>query len=138
MAEASRWLDSAGSFTVREETFIHGLQISLHRWGAAYKRRSEVRMSLAGALHRPWMPVFHLECSIYRRCASGLSVAAEQLEAPTVAQAANEAEARFELLLAGRSGCAILRDDGGNVIWSTRRLPQVTRDTDPPITRSAR
>jgi hypothetical protein len=84
------------------------------------------------------MAVFHLECSVYRRCASGLSVATEQLEASTDAQAAGEAEAKFERLLAGRSGCATLRDDGGKVIWSARRLPSVVRDTDPPLADAAR
>lgn len=95
-------------------------------------------MDLARLLLRRQIAVFHLECSVYRRCASGLSVATEQLEASTDAQAADEAETRFELLLAGRSGCALLRDDGGNVIWSARRLPSIVRDTDPPIADTAR
>ncbi|XYD07409.1 hypothetical protein R1A27_20075 [Methylobacterium sp. NMS12] len=68
------------------------------------------------------MAVFHLECSIHRRCASGLSVASERLDAMTNTQAITEAEARFVALLAERSGSAILWDDAGQVIWSTRRF----------------
>jgi hypothetical protein len=84
------------------------------------------------------MAVFHLECSIHRRCASGLSVAAEQINAPTDAQAAREAEARFNLLLAGRFGCATLRDDRGVIIWSARRSLPAARDAGPPLAGTAR
>jgi DNA-binding GntR family transcriptional regulator len=68
------------------------------------------------------MAVFHLECSIHRRCASGLSVATEQLDAMTNAQAIAEAETRFVALLADRAGSAMLWDDTGQIIWSTRRF----------------
>ena len=68
------------------------------------------------------MAVFHLECSIHRRCASGLSVASEQIAAMTNADAIAEAEARFVALLADRAGSAMLWDDGGQVVWSTRRF----------------
>ena len=68
------------------------------------------------------MAVFHLECSIHRRCASGLSVASEQLAATTNAEAIAEAEARFFALLADRAGSAMLWDDAGQVVWSTRRF----------------
>jgi limonene-1,2-epoxide hydrolase len=68
------------------------------------------------------MAVFHLECSIHRRCASGLSVATERLDAMTDAQAIAEAEARFIALLADRTGSATLWDDAGRIIWSTRRF----------------
>ena len=54
------------------------------------------------------MAVFHLECSIHRRCSSGLSVASEQLGAMTNAEAIAEAEARFVALLADRAGSAML------------------------------
>lgn len=67
------------------------------------------------------MAVFHLECSIHRRCASGLSVASEQLDAATNAEAIGRAEARFLELLAERSGSAMLWDDTGQVVWVTRR-----------------
>ena len=71
---------------------------------------------------RDRMAVFHLECSIHRRCASGLSVASEQLAAMTSADAIAEAEARFVALLADRAGSATLWDDAGQVVWSTRRF----------------
>ncbi len=67
------------------------------------------------------MAVFHLECSIYRQCASGLSVASEQIDVPTEAEAIADADAWFTRLLAHRSGVAILRDDAGRVIWAMRR-----------------
>ena len=67
------------------------------------------------------MAVFHLECSIHRRCATGLSVASEQLAAMTNAEAIVEAEARFIALLAERAGTALLWDDAGQIVWSTRR-----------------
>ena len=75
----------------------------------------------AGCMRNP-MAVFHLECSIHRRCTSGLSVASEQLAATTSAQAIAEAEARFVALLADRAGSAMLWDDAGQVVWSTRRF----------------
>lgn len=68
------------------------------------------------------MAVFHFECSIHRRCASGLSVATEQIVAPTDDAAIAKAEARFAALIANRAGCATLRNDAGQIIWSTRRL----------------
>ncbi|SEG51963.1 hypothetical protein SAMN04488144_1217 [Methylobacterium sp. 190mf] len=68
------------------------------------------------------MAVFHLECPIHRRCASGLSVASERFDAMTNTQAIVEAEARFVALLAKRAGSAILWDDAGQIIWSTRRF----------------
>ena len=68
------------------------------------------------------MAVFHLECSIYRRCASGLSVASEQFAATTNAEAVAQAEARFVALLADRAGSAMLWDDAGQIVWSTRRF----------------
>jgi hypothetical protein len=67
------------------------------------------------------MAVFHLECSIHRRCASGLAVASEQIAAPTNADAIAAAEARFAALLADRSGSAALWDDAGQIVWSKRR-----------------
>ena len=66
--------------------------------------------------------MFHLECSIHRRCASGLSVASEQLAATTNAEAIAEAETRFVALLADRAGSAMLWDDTGQVVWSTQRF----------------
>ena len=68
-----------------------------------------------------WMAVFHLECSIYRQCASGISVASEQITAPTEADAIADADEWFTRLIAHRSGVAILRDDAGRVIWTMRR-----------------
>ena len=71
------------------------------------------------------MAVFHLECSIHRRCAIGLLVAAEQIVMRTDAEAIAYADARFAGLIANRAGSATLRDDAGRVIWSARR-PGVT------------
>ena len=68
------------------------------------------------------MAVFHLECSIHRRCASGLSVAYEQIVAPTEAKAIAGADTQFANLTASRAGSATLRDDAGRIIWSARRL----------------
>ncbi|MCJ2126776.1 hypothetical protein [Methylobacterium sp. J-077] len=68
------------------------------------------------------MAVFHLECSIHRRRASGLSVAREQLDATTSAEAIAVAEARFVTLLAERAGSATLWNDAGQIVWSTRRF----------------
>ncbi|MCJ2018355.1 hypothetical protein MKK84_13095 [Methylobacterium sp. E-065] len=68
------------------------------------------------------MAVFHLECSVHRRCASGLSVATEQLDATTNAEAIGRAEARFVELLAERAGSAMLWDAAGQVVWATRRF----------------
>lgn len=65
--------------------------------------------------------MFHLECSIHRRCVSGLSVASEQIVAPTAVEAIAGADARFARLLANRAGCATLRDDAGRIIWTKRR-----------------
>ena len=81
-----------------------------------------VVVRVARPLLVPRMAVFHLECSIYRRCASGLSVATERLDATTSAQAIVEAEARFVALLAERAGSAMLWDDAGQIVWSTRRF----------------
>ena len=67
------------------------------------------------------MAVFHFECSVYRRCVSGLSVASEQIVAQTEAEAIAEANARFARLLASRAGCAALRDDAGRIVWTLRR-----------------
>lgn len=72
------------------------------------------------------MAVFHLECSIYRRCASGISVASEQIHAPTEADAIEDAEAWFSRLLAGRKGVATLKDDAGRVVWIARRTELMT------------
>ncbi|RTL35418.1 MAG: hypothetical protein EKK49_07355 [Rhodocyclaceae bacterium] len=69
------------------------------------------------------MAVFHFECSIYRQCASGLSVASEQIVAGTGAEAIADAEARFARLRGRRAGCAALRDDAGRVIWTTPLYP---------------
>ncbi|QGY05930.1 hypothetical protein MMSR116_31580 [Methylobacterium mesophilicum SR1.6/6] len=72
------------------------------------------------------MAVFHLECSVHRRCMSGISVASEQIHAPTEADAIADSEAWFSQLLAGRSGVAILRDEAGKVVWTARRMEPVT------------
>ncbi len=72
------------------------------------------------------MAVFHLECSIHRKCASGISVANEQIIAPIEAAAVADADAWFSRLLANRSGVATLRDDAGRIIWTKRRLEPVT------------
>ncbi|QEE41315.1 hypothetical protein FV241_09810 [Methylobacterium sp. WL2] len=66
------------------------------------------------------MAVFHLECSIHRRCASGISVASEQIAARTEAEAISDANTRFTYLIAHRSGVATLRDDAGRIIWTKR------------------
>ena len=49
-------------------------------------------------------------------------MASEQLAATTNAEAIAEAEARFVSLLADRAGSAMLWDDAGQVVWSTRRF----------------
>ena len=72
------------------------------------------------------MAVFHLECSIHRKCASGISVANEQIIAPTEAAAVADADAWFARLLADRSGIATLRDEGGRIVWTKRRLKPIT------------
>ncbi|MGU3467273.1 hypothetical protein ACLBXO_20715 [Methylobacterium sp. C33D] len=72
--------------------------------------------------------MFHLECSVYRRCASGLSVASERIDAWTNAEAISQAEARFVALLADRSGSATLWDDAGQIVWSTKRFIPATRE----------
>lgn len=66
--------------------------------------------------------MFHLECSIHRRCASGLSVAYEQIVAQSEAEAIADADTRFVSLIASRAGSATLRDDAGRIIWSARRV----------------
>lgn len=58
----------------------------------------------------------------YRRSASGLSVANEQITALTDAEAIAAGDARFTALIANRAGSATLRDDAGWIIWSARRL----------------
>ena len=80
---------------------------------------------LASGLLRLRMAVFHLECSIHRRCSSGISVASEQITAPTEAEAIADADTRFSRLLAHRSGVAILRDDAGRTIWTKRQTEPV-------------
>lgn len=67
------------------------------------------------------MAVFHFECSIHRRSTSGLSVATEPIVAPTDDEAVTKAAARFIALIANRAGSATLRNDAGQIIWSTRR-----------------
>lgn len=81
--------------------------------------------------------MFHLECSIHRRCTSGLSVASEQITALTDADAIAAGEDWFTSVIADRAGSATLRDDGGRIIWSTRRLAlsrdgTIMADTDKP------
>ena len=81
--------------------------------------------------------MFHLECSIHRRCASGLSVANEQIIALTDAEAIAASDARFTALIANRAGSATLRDNAGRIIWSKRRLDimgtdMATAETDKP------
>lgn len=70
--------------------------------------------------------MFHLECSIHRKCASGISVVSEQIIAPTEVDAIADADTWFTRVLAGRSGIATLRDDTGRILWTKRRTEHVT------------
>ena len=54
------------------------------------------------------MAVFRLECSIHRRCASGLSIATEPRDATMNTEAFGRAEARFVERLAERARSAML------------------------------
>jgi hypothetical protein len=68
------------------------------------------------------MAVFHLQCVIHRGCVSGIALDIERITAGTDAEAISEAKARFARLLGPRSGLAILKDDAGRPVW-TSRLP---------------
>ena len=67
------------------------------------------------------MTVFHLQCVVHRGCVSGIALDIEQITARTDAEAISQAEARFGRLLGPRSGLAILKDDAGRVVWTSRR-----------------
>ena len=67
------------------------------------------------------MAVFHLQCVVHRGCVSGIALDIEQITACTDAEAISQAEARFGRLLGPRPGLAILKDDAGRSIWTSRR-----------------
>jgi hypothetical protein len=66
------------------------------------------------------MAVFHLQCVVHRGCVSGIALDTEQIAARTDAEAIGEAEVRFARLLGTRSGLAVLKDDAGRTIWTSR------------------
>ena len=66
------------------------------------------------------MAVFHLQCVVHRGCVSGIALDIEQITACTDAEAISEAEARFGRLLGPRSGLAVLKDNAGRTIWTSR------------------
>ena len=66
------------------------------------------------------MAVFHLQCVVHRGCVSGIALDIEQITARTDAEAISEAETRFARLLGPRSGLAILKDDAGRLVWTSR------------------
>jgi hypothetical protein len=66
------------------------------------------------------MAVFHLQCVVHRGCVSGIALDTEQIVARTDAEAISEAKARFARLLGPRSGLAVLKDDAGRTIWTSR------------------
>jgi hypothetical protein len=51
---------------------------------------------------------------------SGIALDTEQIVARTDAEAISEAKARFARLLGPRSGLAVLKDDAGRTIWTSR------------------
>ncbi len=51
---------------------------------------------------------------------SGIALNTEQIAAHTDAEAISEAEAWFACLLGPRSGLAVLKDDAGRTIWTSR------------------
>src|ERR1700710_771799 len=78
--------------------------------------------NMASLLLLQGMTVFHLQCVVHRGCVSGIALGIEQITARTDAEAISEAETRFARLLGPRSGLAILKDDAGRLVW-TSRLP---------------
>ncbi|MGH1573622.1 hypothetical protein ACRAWG_26915 [Methylobacterium sp. P31] len=64
---------------------------------------------------------YRLQCVVHRERAGGIVIHDEQILGATEAMALADAKARFNQLLAGRSGSAALRDAAGRVVWSARQ-----------------
>ena len=77
------------------------------------------------------MGIFRLQCVVHREAVSGISLVTEQFDAGTDTEAIKEAKNRFARLLGARSGSAIVRDEAGRVVWTSRRPYEL--DTPPDI-----
>jgi hypothetical protein len=81
----------------------------------------------------PQIPaIFRLQCVVYRESASGIIIHDEQIIEHTEEAAVTAAKARFSNLIGGRSGCAALRNDAGQIAWSTRQTATPEAQAPPP------
>jgi hypothetical protein len=70
----------------------------------------------------PQRPViYRLQCVVHRESVSGIIIQDEQIIEHTEEAAVTRARSRFSHLLAGRGGCAALRNDAGQIVWSTQQ-----------------
>ncbi|MHC2103622.1 hypothetical protein [Methylobacterium sp. CM6246] len=65
--------------------------------------------------------IYRLQCVIHRESVSGIIIQGEQIIEHTEEAAVTKAKSRFSHLLAGRTGCAALRNDAGQIVWSTQQ-----------------
>jgi uncharacterized protein RhaS with RHS repeats len=68
--------------------------------------------------------IYRLQCVVHRESVSGTIIQDEQIIEHTEEAAVTRAKTRFSHLLAGRGGCAALRNDAGQVVWSTRQADE--------------
>jgi hypothetical protein len=78
---------------------------------------------------------YRLQCVVHRESVSGIIIQDEQIIDHTEEAAATRAKSRFSHLLAGRGGCAALRNDAGRIVWSTRQADEPA-DTTPSMAAS--
>ena len=64
--------------------------------------------------------IYRLQCVVHRESVSGIIIQDEQIIEHTEEAAVTRARSRFSHLLAGRGGCAALRNDAGQIVWSTQ------------------
>ena len=68
--------------------------------------------------------IYRLQCVVHRESVSGIIIQDEQIIEHTEEAAVTRAKSRFTHLLAGRGGCAALRNDAGQIVWSARQTDE--------------